>query len=150
MHTRGLEIQLHSFSTLVPEGGDWSIICSTSWKETQYPLNSRLGGPHSQSGHFREQKIFFPLARFKPDYSAHSLVSISITLTWLPTHYYFNSANLWVCHFFNSCMCYWKWHIWCSIILNLHLEGMCVRSQPDYTQFLVFPHQFCDATCNRP
>ena len=108
MHTGGLKVQLHSFSTLVPEGGEWSTTCSTSRKETQYPLNSRLGGPHNWSGHFREQNIFFPLPGFKPDYSAHSLVSISITLSRLPTHYYFNSANLRVCHLFNSCMCCWK------------------------------------------
>jgi len=94
MHTGGLEVQLYSFSTLGLVGGEWSTTCCTSKKKTQYPLNSRLGGPHSQSGHFREQKIFFPLPGFKPDYSAQGLVSISITLSWLPTYYYFNSANL--------------------------------------------------------
>jgi hypothetical protein len=94
MHTGGLEVQLYSFSTFVLVGGEWSTTCSTSGKETQYPLNSRLGGPQSRSGHFREQKISFRLPGFKPDYSAHSLVSISITLSWLPTYYYFNSANL--------------------------------------------------------
>jgi len=45
-------------------GGQWSTSHShhfTSGKEPLHPLSSRLGGPHSQSEIFAEQKNFLPL-----------------------------------------------------------------------------------------
>jgi hypothetical protein len=146
MHTGGLEVQIHSFSTLVLVGCEWSTTCSTSRKEPQYPLKSTLGEPQSWS---ENRKYSFLCLDSNLTIQPIAL-SISITLSRLPTYYYFNSANLWVCHFFNSCMCYWKWKIWCTIVLDFHWEGICVKSQPDYILFLVFPHQFCDTTYNRP
>jgi hypothetical protein len=45
--------------SFVPDGGERPTSCPshfTQEKEPQYPLNRILGGPHSQSGHFGEEK----------------------------------------------------------------------------------------------
>ena len=53
------EVRLHSLFSLVLDGGERPTSCPchfTQEKEPQYPLNRTLGGPHSQSGHFGEEK----------------------------------------------------------------------------------------------
>jgi len=54
-HTRGrADVQLYSFfKTSALDGGGRSTPCPghfTPWRETQYPLDRGLGGPHSKSG----------------------------------------------------------------------------------------------------
>jgi hypothetical protein len=39
-------------------------------KNLWYPLNRRLGGPHSQSGHFEEEKNFLPYQESNPGSSS--------------------------------------------------------------------------------
>ena len=48
------------------------------WKEPQYPLNSKLGGPQNWSGSFGEETHILPLLGFKLDVSACSLVATPI------------------------------------------------------------------------
>jgi hypothetical protein len=66
---RGAEVQLHSSLTSVLDGGKWST-SHPGWftprKEPQYPLNMKLGGPQSWSGHYREEKNLLLLPQFKP------------------------------------------------------------------------------------
>jgi len=52
-HTRGAKVQFYSFFKAALGGGEWLTSrpgCLTPGKEPQYPLNKRLGEPHSQSG----------------------------------------------------------------------------------------------------
>jgi len=63
------EVQLHSFSTSAPDGGKWSpsrIGLFTSGKKRRYPLKRMLGGPHSRSERFGEQKTHLALPGFEP------------------------------------------------------------------------------------
>jgi hypothetical protein len=56
-------------STLALDGGKWSTSCPFLFnlgKQSQYPLYMGLGGPHSQSGHYREEKNLLPLLGIKP------------------------------------------------------------------------------------
>jgi len=49
-----VEVKHHAFLTLAPEGGDWSASCPSHFVPRErpwYPLDRRLGGPQSQSGH---------------------------------------------------------------------------------------------------
>ena len=67
-HTRGrADVQHYSFfKTSVLDGGGWSMPCASHFtprKDTQYPLDRWLGGPHSKSG--RVWKISAP-PRFDP------------------------------------------------------------------------------------
>jgi hypothetical protein len=53
----GVEVQLYSFMTTAPEGGEWSASRpgrSLPPGKTRYPLYRRLGGPQSQSGQVRK------------------------------------------------------------------------------------------------
>lgn len=66
-HTRGAEVQVHSFLTLALEGDEWSTSCPghvTSGKEP-----NQLGGAGWAAGpgpSFGEEKIFWPLPRIEP------------------------------------------------------------------------------------
>ena len=51
----GVKVQLHTFLTSTLGTGS-----------PQYMSNTRLGGPHSWSGHFGEEKNILPLSRFEP------------------------------------------------------------------------------------
>jgi hypothetical protein len=44
----------------------WCSSCFTPGKEFRYPLNRRMKGTDSPSGHFGEEKHFLPPPRFKP------------------------------------------------------------------------------------
>jgi hypothetical protein len=46
-------------------------------KISQYPLDRRLGGPHSQSGHCEIEKNFLPLSEVEPRSSIPSLYRLS-------------------------------------------------------------------------
>jgi hypothetical protein len=56
----GAEVQLHAFLTSALEGGEWSASRPSSLtpreRDRQYPLDRRLGGPQSRSGHGGEEK----------------------------------------------------------------------------------------------
>jgi len=68
-HVGGVEVYIHSFLTTAVGGGEWSTsfpCCCTPVKEPQYPLNRRLDGAHSWSGHFGDEKNLLPLLGFKP------------------------------------------------------------------------------------
>jgi len=59
-----VEVQLHAFLTSVLEGGEWStshLGHFTPWgKSSEYPLDRRLVGPQSWSGHSgKDKKIPF-------------------------------------------------------------------------------------------
>jgi len=54
-HIWGIKVQLHSFLTLALGAGS-----------SHYISNTRLGGPHSWSGHFGEERNTLPLWRFEP------------------------------------------------------------------------------------
>lgn len=56
---RGTEVWLQSFLPSTLDENKWSTTCPghfTPRKKSQYPLNSRLAGPQSWSGHFAEEK----------------------------------------------------------------------------------------------
>jgi len=66
---------------------DWLLYCQG--KNNQYPLNRKLGGRQSRSGHFGEEKNFLLLQTFEPriiQLIAQSLVpvltTLSVTLTY--------------------------------------------------------------------
>jgi hypothetical protein len=68
---RGLEVQLHLFSTLALDERESSASGLrpgrfTSGKELLYQLNKRLGGPHSRSGRFEEGYNLLPFTGFEP------------------------------------------------------------------------------------
>jgi len=46
-----------------PDVGEW--LSSHPRKNTQYPLNRRLGGPHNQFGHFGKAKNLLPVPGFE-------------------------------------------------------------------------------------
>jgi hypothetical protein len=46
---------------------NWRPGRSTSGKEPQYPLNERLCGTQSCSGHFGKEKNLFPLPEYEPE-----------------------------------------------------------------------------------
>jgi len=62
-------IQFHAFLASALERSEWSASQPghfTLWEMSpQYPLNRRLGGPMSQSGHGGEEKPFLLLLRIK-------------------------------------------------------------------------------------
>jgi hypothetical protein len=55
-----MEVQLHAFLTLVLDGGEWTVSRRGRFtpraKSPRYPLDRRLGGPHSLSGCGGEEK----------------------------------------------------------------------------------------------
>ena len=64
------EAQVHPTSAL--DGGEWftSRPCRFApGKEPQHPSNTKLRGPHRQSGRFEENKNLFPL----PGFGAHTV-----------------------------------------------------------------------------
>jgi hypothetical protein len=76
---RAVEVQLRPFLILVVEGGTQLTSGPgrfTPRKEPRYRLNTRLGGPHSRSGHFGKKKHLFPLPGIKPASSKSSHVTI--------------------------------------------------------------------------
>jgi len=68
-HTEGTEIQLNSIST---ELSTLHPSCCTPGKESQYPMNGRLGGPQSRSGWFRRRVNLAPTGIRTPDRLARS------------------------------------------------------------------------------
>jgi hypothetical protein len=78
-HIREAEELLQSFLTLVLDGGKWLTSCSSSFtpgKETQYPLNRRLGGPQSWPGQFlkrEKKKTSYHKLGFEPRRALHVL-----------------------------------------------------------------------------
>jgi hypothetical protein len=60
-----------------------TLLLLYSWgKNPQYPLNRKLGGPQTWSGHFGEEKSLLPLLGIEPwIVQAHSLVIILTTLS---------------------------------------------------------------------
>jgi hypothetical protein len=63
-----VEVQLHAFLISALDGGEWSFSRSrrsTPWKNLQYTLNRRLGGPLIRYGHGREEKNCVPLPRIE-------------------------------------------------------------------------------------
>ena len=74
---RGVEVQLHPFLTLAPDGGVWSTSCPayiTPSKEPPYSLHRTLGGPQSQFGPFWRREHELPLLGFEP-WTTQSLAS---------------------------------------------------------------------------
>jgi hypothetical protein len=86
MHTYGgMEVWLQTFLTLTPSGGEWLSSCPVHFtpEETiQYPLDRRLGGPQSQSGHGDELKNA-ALQRINMWSFSHSLTTILTELSQL-------------------------------------------------------------------
>ena len=55
----GMEVQHRSLLTSVLGGGEWSTLRFSHinlWKDLQYLLNRRLGGPQTWCGHFGKEK----------------------------------------------------------------------------------------------
>jgi len=61
-------------------------------KEPCYPLNSKPGEPHNQSGRFGEEKNLLPLLRFEPQI----IQLLALSLYWL-------FCMMWCLH--NLCHC---------------------------------------------
>ena len=64
-HIGGVEVWLHSFLTSALAGSEWSVSCPsclTAWRESWYPLNSRLCGPQSHSGWSLREKASLAIA----------------------------------------------------------------------------------------
>jgi hypothetical protein len=61
---------IHTMQVIgAPDVGEWLTSNPSplySRKNTQYPLNRRLGGSHNQFGHFGEAKNLMPLPGFEP------------------------------------------------------------------------------------
>ena len=68
---RGRSGALHSVWVPSLDGGKLSVF----WKRSRYPLNTKLNGPQTRSGHFREDKNHYPL----PDRPAPSPVTNPLT-----------------------------------------------------------------------
>jgi hypothetical protein len=59
----GLEVQLHAFSTLAPDGGEWSGLYHLLYpcgKSLWVLLNLRLNRPYSQCACVGEQTVSLP------------------------------------------------------------------------------------------
>jgi hypothetical protein len=56
----GMEVYLHAFLTSALDGGQWSASRPSRFTPREgaprYPLDRRLGGPQSRSGHGGEEK----------------------------------------------------------------------------------------------
>jgi hypothetical protein len=65
-----MEVQLQSFLTSAIDGGEWSASRTSRFtprgKNPLYPLDRKLGGPQSRSGHGGEEKDFQPLPGLEP------------------------------------------------------------------------------------
>jgi hypothetical protein len=66
----GVEVHLHAFLTLTLDGGERPASRPGRFTPRErapwYPLDRRLGGPQSQSGHDVEEKNSQPLPGFEP------------------------------------------------------------------------------------
>jgi hypothetical protein len=63
----GSELELHTFLTSAPDGGEWSASRSgRSTSRGRTPGWRRLGGPQSRSGHGDEEKISQQLPGLEP------------------------------------------------------------------------------------
>jgi len=72
----GVEVQHHTFLTLVLEGGEW-LSFTTQLLHPWYPLDRWLGGPQSQSWS-SEEKNSQPLPGIKPPNPDHPASSQSL------------------------------------------------------------------------
>jgi hypothetical protein len=65
-----VDVQIHIFLTSALLGGEWSTSrpgrFTPRGKSPLYPLDRRLGGPHSRSGRFGEEKILDPTGTRTP------------------------------------------------------------------------------------
>jgi hypothetical protein len=64
-----MEVYLHSFFTSAIDGVSCelhALAALSPWKESRYPLNRTVGGPHSSSGGFEEQITLLPLPGIEP------------------------------------------------------------------------------------
>jgi hypothetical protein len=72
----GVEVQLHVFLTTALDVGEWSALrpghLYPHGKRSRYPLDRRLLGPQSRSGH-GDEKILLPSQGIEPRRPAHSL-----------------------------------------------------------------------------
>jgi hypothetical protein len=110
-HIGGVEVWLHSCLTLAVYGDEWWTShpsCFNSKKESLYPLNRRLCGPQSQSGHFGEEKSLAPTTIQTPGHPAHSVVTIVTTLPRLPTVFWCHQKQ-WIYHPELWCYMLWLW-----------------------------------------
>ena len=82
----GIKVKVHLFLTSAIDGERITSCpsCFTYGTEHLYPLNGRLGGPHSQAGLFGEQIHLFTLTGFKPDRQTQSQITILATVPQLP------------------------------------------------------------------
>jgi hypothetical protein len=62
----GVEIELHAFLTAALNGGTSRPSLFAMGKRPRYPLDRRLGGPQSRSGHGGEEKNSQPLSALEP------------------------------------------------------------------------------------
>ena len=98
----GEEVYLHSFLTSALDSGEWLTSpppgSYTPEKEPRYPMNRRLGGPSSQTGHF------VPIGTRTPDLPASSFVAILTklipSLATLQARWNLKSWQLW---WFKTC-----------------------------------------------
>jgi hypothetical protein len=68
MKVGGAELQVQSFLATALRGDKWSTSCPSQFtlrKNPQYPLNKKVGGPYSWSGHSGEEKNLTSLPRFQ-------------------------------------------------------------------------------------
>jgi len=74
-----VKVQFHTFSISALDECEWLASrpdCFTPRKSHRFPLNRRLGGPRSQSGHFwGRYKSLAPVGIRTPDRPASSLVT---------------------------------------------------------------------------
>jgi len=71
----GVEVCLYSFLTSPIGGGEW-LVSFTPWLlYPEYPLNRKLGEPHSWSRHFNKEKNLF----LSQELNHNSLVFMSVT-----------------------------------------------------------------------
>jgi hypothetical protein len=67
----GVEVQTHAILTSALDGGEWSDL-PPGKEPPRYPLDRRLGGPQSRSGHGGEENK--TLAKIKPKRRHKNLV----------------------------------------------------------------------------
>ena len=69
-HTGRVEVMLQLFLTSTLVGGEgsasWPDYFTTWGKSPLCSLNTRLGGPQSQSGHFGGERNLLPMLGFEP------------------------------------------------------------------------------------
>jgi hypothetical protein len=70
----------YTFFTSALDGGEWAASAPATLY-TRYPLNGRLGGPQSWSGHRGNRKNPLPLPGIEPRSSSHPVCSQTLQLT---------------------------------------------------------------------